>query len=181
MKRQEILNTYFPAKTRRDHIEARTAVTALTIGKIFFAEGAAVIMTSPAANRTARRKMLDGDRHGDLLCLRRTGSDRVTIIAVYALPESVIGMRKNGFENRSRCLRPAIRRDFVTDIARTDIAFGRVTGIASCVRFDTDRNCLRRAVWLMTRRTTRLRSARAARMRRVIEFHIKAFVKLRRK
>ena len=138
-------------------------------------------MTSPAANRAASRKMLDGNRHGDLLCLRRTGSDGVTIIAVYTLPESVIGMRKNGFENRSRRLRAAIRCDFVADIARTDIAFGCVTGIASRVRFDTDRNCLRRAVWLVTRRTARRRSARAARMRRVIEFHIKTFVKLRRK
>ena len=84
--------------------------------------------------------MLDGDGRANLSRLRRTGDDRVAFGAIYALPGSVIGVRKNGFENRSAGLCPTVRRELVTDTARTDIAFRRVTGVAIGVCADADRN-----------------------------------------
>jgi hypothetical protein len=162
------------------HIEARAGVTALTIGKITFAESANVVVASPTAN-AARLRMFDGDGRSNLSRLRRAGNDRVAFVATYALPRSVIGVRKNGFKNRSRGLCPAVRRELVTYTARADITFRRVTGVAIGVRADSDRNRLRRAARLMTPRTALLRSSAAAVVSRVIEFHIKAFFKLRRK
>lgn len=156
-------------------------MTAGAVGEILLTESANVVMTSPAANRAARRKMLDGDRHRNLSRLRRARSDRVAVTAVYALPCGVISVRKNGFENGSRGLRSAIRREVMADITRTDIAFRRVAGVAGRVSVYPDRNRFRRALRQMTRRTARRRSARAAQMRGVVEFHIKTFVKPRRK
>lgn len=130
---------FISVKILRQHIEARAGVTALAIGKITFAERASVVVTSPAAY-AAYLLMLDGDGRCNLSRLRRAGDDRVAFVTAYALPRSVIGVRKNGFENRSDRLRPAVRRELVTDTARADIAFRRVTGVAIRMCADADRN-----------------------------------------
>ena len=122
------------------HIKSRTAVTAFAIGKIQITECAAVVVASAAANRVAGGKMLYRHGRGNLLRLRHICSHRMTLITAYALPERMIGMAENGFKDRPDHPCSPIRRQFVADTARTDIAFGRMASVAICVSIDADRN-----------------------------------------
>lgn len=114
-------------------------MTAFAIGKVVFAKCANVIVTSPATD-TACLSMFDGGKRCNLSRLRRTGSDRMAFVAIYALPESVIRVTKNGFKNNSGGLSSAVGRELMTDTARADIAFRRVTGVTIRMCAYSDRN-----------------------------------------
>ena len=123
--------------------------------------------------------LLRGDRR-DLAPLRSTSPHTVTIVAAHALGGRVIAMTEHRPENIPPWRRPPVRSDLVTDVARADLAFRRVTGVAIRVRTKTDRYRLRRTGRIVTRRTSLRRTPRTGDMVGVNELHIEAFDKTRR-
>src|SRR5688572_20149919 len=104
----------------------------------------------------------------------------MTIVAAHTLGGGVIAMTEHGPENIAPGRRPPVRRDLVTDVARADLAFRRVTGVAIRVRTKADGYRLRRTGRIVTRRTSLRRTPRTRDMVGVIELHIEALDKTRR-
>lgn len=149
-------------------------MTTPAIRKIFFAERASIIMTRRAGYRAASREMLDRDRKRDLSSHRCAGSRRM---AFGAADRIVIGVAERKSEHVAfRLPRARVRRDRVTDIARSDFAFGRMTRKTLRVCGNAGGNRPRSALRKVTRRAALRRSCRAARMQRVVERHVKTLV-----
>src|SRR6478735_9159614 len=69
----------------------------------------------------------------DLTSLRRSGADGMTFGAIHSLSGAVLAMAEDGAKDISTSRSPSVRSYLVTDVARTDLALGSVTGVARCV------------------------------------------------
>lgn len=124
------------AKLSNAHTKSLPRVTPFTIVEIRVAESAPSVMATQTTLRAGRIEMLRDDGRRDLLRLRQTGAQVVTIGAAQALPRAVIGVAEIGTESSG------IRRSSeettcqrMTDAARCDVApvglrVRRMTGVA---------------------------------------------------
>ena len=89
-------------------------------------------------------------------------------------------MTEHRFENISARWRSLIRRDLVTDVARTYLGFGCVALVTVCMSLNTDWDRFSCTGRLMTRDAALGWKAFPRVVRRVIEFHVESLDKLRR-
>src|SRR5687768_7901319 len=98
--------------------------------------------------------MLLGHDSADLASLRSIRPNVMTTCAVKSLGRGVVAMTEHDVENISSGGRSAIRRELVTDVARTDLAVRRVACIAVHVGLNADRQTLSGSGRFVTRRTS---------------------------
>jgi len=123
--------------------------------------------------------MLDGDRESYLSSLRGAGFCGMAIRAADGI---MIRVAESKIQHSAfRAINAGVRRDLVTDAARTEIAFGSVTRKTLGMRRNPGRNCSRGALRPVTRGAALRRFGVAARMQRVIKRHIETFLESCRK
>lgn len=121
--------------------------------------------------------VLLGDDVGDLIALA-AGPDGVAIAAAYTVVGAV---GENGTENVSRLRRSAVGGKLVADIARADLALGRVAREAVVVGLDAGGDRLARTGRRVTMSTARGWAAFAIVVGRVVKLHVKALAEFERK
>ena len=105
----------------------------------------------------------------------------MTFIAAQTLTGGVVAMPENCFERIIRLQRSVVGRQGMANGARTDLALGRVTGIAHRVGVDARLDRLAGTRRRVTGGTSLSRFAFTLIMRRVIKFQIEPLDKLCRK
>ena len=148
------------------------------ISQIVTAECARAVVTGSTIISSSLMFLRLDSRH--LSALRCISSYGMAIGAVQPLGTRMVAVAEDRFEDVSSGWRPAVWGEFMTDIARTDLAFGGVTHEACRVRPDPDRYRLTRARGIVTCRAAFLRQTCPRIVRGVHELHIEALDEPRR-
>lgn len=126
--------------------------------------------------------MLDRDRNGNLLRLRRAGSDGMAFGARDALAKTVVRMAKNGLEYRPVRLCPAVwRARIVAFVTGTDLAVRCMARKTRGMRTYSGRDRLGGTLRLVAGRAAGGRQSGSLCMGGVIKFHVERLIELRRK